>query len=185
MPPKKEKINYGPIVISPRQLNMFPDYAITIPTPERPYEKTLDKEPVYRHIAKLILEWDGNGEFEDYVKTTKKVFSHGHFHEDAYVLAKAYERAGFQPDFELVQILDEVREVVYLELKIQIQNWVNKYEVKSVFNISDIVHYINYENVIGTVYAVYHDLAEISVKWEANGNITTHCAQELFKLKQQ
>jgi hypothetical protein len=183
-----EKVpDFGPIVISPNQLNMFPDYGPTVPTPPRPTNNTLDKEPVFEAIAREVMEWADESEDEDrletYLKITKKVFGIGNFNDDAYELAKGYERAGCQPNVNLVNLLDDVSNIVHVERKRQVAEWVKKYGVKSTFNIADQICRENAPSSVGTVHAVYHDTAEIGVKWNNLSNSISILPQEYFILK--
>ena len=181
----EKAMDFGPIVISPNQLNMFPDYGPTVPTPPRPTNDTLDREPVYETIARLVMEWADENEdtFETYLKITKKVFGIGNFNDDAYELAKAYEKAGCQPDIDLVNLLDGVSGIVYSEKRKQVTEWVKKYGVKSVFNIGDRVCREAEPNMVGGVHAVYYDTAQIGVKWNALSDSVAILPQEYFIIK--
>lgn len=183
---KKEKmIDSGPIVISPNQLSMFPDYGVTVPTPPRPNKNTLDKEPLYETITRLVMEWAEEGEdtFQDYLKITKNIFDRGNFHDDAYELARAYEKARCQPDVDLVKLLDDVGSLFSTELRKQVIGWVKTYAVDSIFNIGDKVYRENAPSKFGSVRAVYCSTAEIGVNWNALNDSISILPQEYFTIK--
>lgn len=187
---RKKKINqmdFGPIVISPNQLNMFPDYAITVPTPPRPTIYTIDKEPLYKSIAELVYDWAGEphiNNFEDTLMATQKIFKNGGFYDDAYSIAKDYERAGYESDAELVDELEEVSSITHQEVKNQIKNWVLKYNIQPEFQVGDKLTESTFIGFSGIVAKVYPETAEIGVKRNLSNDSITTFPQEYFTHKQ-
>ena len=183
---KKEKmIDLGPLVISPNQLSMFPDYrAKETARPERPTILTIDKEPIFNAIAELVFQWSGETNrynYVDFLKTTQKIFKNGEFYDDAYIIAKEYEKAGCEVDADLVSELDDVSSISRDELKKQVKDWVLKHNIQPIFQVGDTVFDSRLKNgITGSIVRIYPETAEVGIKLSTSSDFVSTRPQEIY-----
>ena len=101
------------------------------------------RDKIISEIARLIISgWAdaGNMDKEDVESDLVSLFESNSFSDDGYELAKELEDSGWEPDAELVEILDNVGHRAERNIMgIETENWIKKNDIKPELAEGDII----------------------------------------------
>lgn len=123
-------------------------------------------------MAVKINRWcNDETDLDDCREVGKKVFRHS-YNDDGYELAKDFEREGFSPDLELVEILDCASYEGTEILRNHIKEWVKSENIKADLSIGDNVRFLRGRTpVFGEIVKLYEDTAMYGIYVESEGHI--------------
>lgn len=157
------------------QLQLFDD----LPPPPRPsqYDKEVN-DAIVERITPDIINWICRGgdtipglkEIDD-IKT--EISSAIEYEEDPYRIAKSLEYAGWDPDGELVDILDNIGRYRYEVYKDHVYNsWILKHGVLPKFSIGDsVVFAYRGRQETGEIIRVYPEMAQYTIHCSQHGHV--------------
>lgn len=117
------------------------------------------------YAGKIVHEWcNGETELSRCIQDSEKVLKY-HPNDDGYNLAREFERVGYSPDRELVELLDMVSSEAYdIQKKHEIE-WVKNYGILLDKQIGDEVTVnVNRKKQTGKIVSLYHDQARYGVR---------------------
>lgn len=156
------------------QLQLFDD----LPLPPRPsqYAKEVN-DAIVERITPSIVNWmyhvDSPPSPEEVESLKEDIFSAIEYEEDSYKIAKSLEYAGWDPDGELVDILDVVGRYRYEAYKDHVYNsWILKHGVIPKFSIGDSVVFAHRgRQETGEIIRVYPEMAQYTIHCPQHGHV--------------
>lgn len=156
------------------QLQLFDD----LPLPPRPSYLsaevcTLTTERVAPKIIQWVCQESGTPSSQELEAIEADIFSAIECDDDAYQIAKNLEHAGWDPDAELVDLLDDVAYQRHLAHKEIVQlNWILAHGVTAKFAVGDQVSFtFKGKKETGEIIRIYPDTAQYTIHCPQHGHI--------------
>lgn len=156
------------------QLQLFDD----LPLPPRPSYlseevNSLTTERVVPKIIQWVCQEGGTPSAQELEAIKAEIFSAIEYDDDAYQIAKNLEYVGWDPDADLVNLLDDVAHQRYLAHKeIVYCSWILAYGVTAKFALGDQVSFtFKGKKETGEIIKIYPDTAQYTIHCPQHGHV--------------